>query len=161
MSKHWILMVLVCGLAACGDTADVAGTYTVAVTNGDNGCGFDNWTVGDTASNITFSITQDGDMVTGTVEGATGLYLGVLLGSNVFTGTVSGDELEMTLHGTTQGTMGNCSYNVNATIHGEVDGDFLTGHIEYTTATNGSPECGTLEGCVSMQSFNGARPPSP
>lgn len=43
-------------LGGC-EPANVAGNYSVNVTNRENGCGFQNWTVGDTASNIAFTIT--------------------------------------------------------------------------------------------------------
>ena len=35
-------------LAACTSPADVAGTYTIALTNRANGCNLQNWTVGET-----------------------------------------------------------------------------------------------------------------
>ncbi len=139
--------------------ADVAGEYTVAITNGSNGCGFTNWTEGDTSTGIPFSVTQDGERLTGTVGGSSGLFLDLWLGDRVYTGTVSGNNVELTLYGTTTNTSGNCTYTVNSTIDGEIDGDVLVGDIRYRAATNGNPDCQTIEGCVSRQSFNGTRPP--
>lgn len=147
-------------LAACGETtADVAGDYTVNVTNGANGCMVEGWMEGDTASNISLVITQDGSSITGTVGGLTGAWLELVLGSRVFTGSVEGSDIAMTLYGTRSAMDGNCTYTVNATAIGEVDGDFLDGTILYEAATNGNPDCSELEDCQTVQSFNGSRPP--
>lgn len=146
---------------ACGDSdpVDAAGDYTISVTNRENGCGFDNWTEGDSASNIGLTITQDGSDVTGTVTGATGTWLNLVLGDNVFRGSASGGGVTMTLFGTRSTSQGNCTYTVNATIGADADGDVLTGDILYEAATNGNPDCASLDGCASRQEFNGTRPP--
>src|SRR5690348_8371734 len=88
-------------LAGCGGggSVDVSGSYTVAVTNGANGCMAVNWTVGDSAAGIPVTIAQDGSNATATVEGATGLYLQAGLGSRVFAGDVSGHSLDLELIG--------------------------------------------------------------
>ena len=39
--------------------ADVASDYTIALTNRDNGCMFENWTVGEQANGIPVIVTQD------------------------------------------------------------------------------------------------------
>ena len=153
---RWLSLVL---LAACGSDVDAAGEYSVNVTNRENGCAFDDWTEGDTATNIPLTITQSDSEITGEVGGPAGLFLGVVLGSNVFEGTVSGDELDMTLFGTNSASDGNCTYTVNAIFEGELDGDVVTGEIRYTTATNDNPDCAAIEGCASRQELNGTRPP--
>jgi hypothetical protein len=151
---------LVLTLAACSSSpADVAGSYSVNVTSRDNGCSLQNWTVGQMSSNIPVTITQDGSDVTASVTGLTGTYLDVVLGSHDFTGTIDGNDLDLTLYGTRSGTMGNCTYTYNAVLTGTLDVDTLTGQIQYQAKTNGNPDCGTLEGCASVQDFNGARPP--
>lgn len=55
---------------------------------------------------------------------------------------------------------GNCAYSYKARMSGNVDGDNLSGNIDYTTSTNGAPDCGALQGCKTTQQFNGTRPPS-
>ena len=148
------------GLAGCSSSpANVAGSYSVNVTNRDNGCSLQNWTVGAMSSNIPVIITQDGADVTASVTGLTGTYLDVALGSHDFTGTVDGDQLDLTLYGTRSQTMGNCTYTYNAVLSATLDVDTLTGQIQYQAKTNGNPDCGALEGCASVQDFNGARPP--
>jgi len=157
------LMVIVAPSASCGggDPADVAGEFTIALTNRENGCGFDEWQEGKTTSNIPLTMAQDGADVTGTVGGVSGGYLNLVLGSNVFHGTVDGDDIDMTIYGDRSSTDGNCTYTVNATVAAAFDGDLLQGDILYTAATNGNPDCETsgLEGCETRQEFNGTRPP--
>lgn len=148
-------------LAACGgEDADVAGDYSIALTNRTNGCMFENWTEGDTATAIPVVITQDASAVTATVNGGAGVVLDLVLGSRVYTGSVDGDHLVLEIFGTRSLMMGGCTYTINSVIDAELSGDALTGRIDYRSATNGSPDCGALEGCLSFQEFNGTRPPS-
>jgi hypothetical protein len=150
---------------ACGgdsDSVHFAGDYSLSLTNRENGCAFMNWVEGDTEVGVPVTMTQaEGEVeVTATVNGAAGLYLDVVIGARVFTGEADGSRVSLDLFGTNSLTMGNCTYTVNGHMEGTLDGDLLTGEITYSTATNGSPECGVLEGCESRQEFNGTRPPS-
>lgn len=160
-----VLLALLAAASACGDDGggtptDAAGDWTLAITNGDNGCDFDQWQVGQTASSIPFTITQSGADVTGNVGGLAGTTLDVVLGSHTFTGDVAGHNALMTLYGERSATSGNCTWTVNATIDADVDGDVMVGTIDYTIATNGNPDCASREGCHTVQQFNGTRPPS-
>lgn len=159
-----VCSILLALLAACGsDPADVAGEYSISLTSRDNGCNFDNWMEGDTATNIPITMTQsseDPSMATAVVNGAAGLYLDVLLGSRTYTGEVDGSSMELTLFGETSGMEGNCTFTVNSTIDASLDGDVLSGELRYEKATNGNPDCAGSEGCVSRQDFNGTRPPT-
>jgi hypothetical protein len=83
----------------------------------------------------------------------------VVLGSHTFTGGVNGSLVQMTLYGTNSATQGNCTYTVNATLNATSMGDFLSGTIDYTNQGNGNPDCASITGCKSTQSFNGTRPP--
>lgn len=143
----------------CSDPADVAGDYTVALTNRENGCNFDNWTVGNTSSNIPVTITQAGTSMSATVGGGAALVLDLALGSHVYQGNVDGTHLNATIYGNNSTTSGNCTFTYNSTFDADSDGDFLTGEIRYTPATNGNPDCASIEGCVNRQEFNGSRPP--
>jgi hypothetical protein len=159
MRRITLTSAVVLALIGCEGTADVAGEFTVNLTNRENGCAFTNWEVGSTSTGIPVTITQDGDRVTALVGGLTATFLDLWLGSHTYQGTVSGSSLDLTLYGTNSTSQGNCTYTVNSTITAAIDGDVLTGDIRYTAATNNNPDCGTLTGCVSRQDFNGSRPP--
>ena len=156
----WTLLV---GLAAgCGEDADVAGTYSVSVTNRDNACMFTNWTAGETAANIPVVITQRGSDVTLTINGVAGVLLVGLLGAdgNVYAGGVDSTNIDVESFGTRSQTSGNCTFTYNSRISGELDGDALSGRIEYRAADNGNPDCAAISGCLTYQDFNGTRPPT-
>ena len=142
------------------EPADVAGSYTIAVTNGENGCNFDNWTVGDTAENIPVTITQDGATASAAVEGPVALLLGLLLGSATYQGEVDGNQLDLTIFGTNSATEGNCVFTYNSVLDAELTGDVLQGEIRYEAATVDNPDCAAIEGCATIQRFNGTRPPT-
>ncbi len=154
-----IVLSFVASALGCSDPADVAGDYSVALTNRENGCDFANWTVGDMSSNIPVTITQDGSSVSATVGGGGAVVLDLALGSHVYQGNVNGSHIKATIFGNRSATDGNCTYTYNSTFDADADGDFLTGEIRYTPATNGNPDCAAIEGCVNRQEFNGNRPP--
>jgi hypothetical protein len=161
LSSVCIALVSVLALSACGeDDVDPTGEYTVAVTNGENGCMFANWTVGQQASGISLTITNLADgTVTADVGGATRVVLDLILGKHVFTGSVDGDELNLTATGEQGVTEGNCAYTLNADVDATLDGDFLEGTITYRFQTNQGTDCGYRDTCTTVQAFNGTRPP--
>ncbi len=147
-------------LAACSDDpADVTGDYTVAVTNGNNGCELDNWTEGESSSGIAVTITQDGSSASAEVGGATGTVLDLWLGGSSFTGTVDGTDFLMTITGSRALSQGNCAYTFDAILDGAIDGDAISGQIHYEAQTNDGTDCGALTGCRTSQEFTGVRPP--
>lgn len=148
-------------LAACGsDPADVAGDYTVAVTNGANECMLGMWNEGDTNSGIDMVISQSGSSANADVRGLTGGFLDFWLGASVFSGDVDGDELDLLLIGTTEQTAPGCTYTIDAELDATLDGDVLLGTITYRpNPIEGA--CGILEACRNVQDFNGTRPPTP
>lgn len=145
--------------ASCGSPADVAGDYTISVTNEDNGCNLQNFTEGASSSNIPATIDQANSDVHITVTGLVGDYLDAVLGSNEWDGDISGDSIHATLFGTRSATMNGCSFTFNAEMDANVDGDAITGTIAYTPNTNDSPDCDPIKDCESTQDFNGTRPP--
>ena len=147
-------------VAGCSTSdAQVAGTYTVNVTNRDNGCNFANWTVGNMTSGVSVAITQSGKAVTANVTGGVGVELDFAFGSSMFMGSVDGDSLDLKLMSTKAQTSGNCTFTYDGEIAASSSGDILTGRINYTPATNGHTECASIEGCITYQDFNGSRPP--
>ncbi|MEM9492226.1 MAG: hypothetical protein AAGC55_23970 [Myxococcota bacterium] len=155
-----IALITAATATACGGSADFAGEYTISLTNGDNGCQFDDWVEGETSSNIPLTITQSDDALTAEIEGVAAVLLGLFLGTTTFTGEADGDRAELILLGERAFSEGNCSYTFNGVVDLELDGDFISGELRYEAATNDNPDCAALSGCASRQSFNGNRPPS-
>jgi len=154
-----ILALSICA-AACtsSDPSNARGDYAVMLTNRDNGCNFMNWTAG-TNSNATVTLTQDANDITANVTGLGGFALDLVLGGHAYTGKINGGDLDLNLLGVRSNTSGNCTYTFNSEIRAVIDGDILTGQINYTSATNGNPDCSAITGCRSFQDFNGTRPP--
>jgi hypothetical protein len=151
--KRLVLLLLV----GCGtDPAQIAGTYTTALTNGADGCNYGS-TAGQQTTGVMVDFTQSGSSVSATVNGLAGVALGAALGTNVFTGSIDGTSLDLTITGTAGKTMGNCAFTRNAEIVGTYANNSISGQIRYTNADNGNSDC--LVGCVTLQDFAGSRPP--
>jgi hypothetical protein len=160
--KSLVIWLAALGLGGCGSndefTTDVAGVYTVAVTNGASSCSFD-WEEGKQTTNIGLTITQDAQKIHGTIDGLTGAVFTLLLGSADFDGTIKGNVLTLTDYGQRTTQEGNCCYTYNATVKATQTGDTISGTITYATKTNGNPDCAAIE-CSATQKFNGTRPPT-
>lgn len=154
-----VLLVATAGCSAA--PANVAGNYSVSLANDTNGCMFMNWD-GVTTPGVPLDITQSGTSVTGSVGGAGGAYLDVLFGSHVFLGNVSGNHIDMVLHGTNATTVGTCRLMLDAHASVDLNGDALAnGTITYTYVTNADSTCPIYtQTCSSVQLFNGTRPPT-
>lgn len=146
-------------LVGCGSTADVAGEYTIALTNRANGCMFDNWTEGDTTTGVALTVTQNGEAVTASVGGVSGAALDLVLASHEFIGSIDGEHMDLRITGERAASMGACAYTLNADVAADIDGDTLTGTITYRPQTNGASDCNYLNTCSNVQAFNGTRPP--
>lgn len=158
-----LLLVVAFLTVSCGGTVDFTGEYNTNVTNGENACNFENWTVGQSTANIPVSVTQTEEHVQAEVKGLVGLGMNLILGSATFAGTGSGISLDLALIGDVQGTRGpndECVFTTNATLDATLNGDLLQGTITLTPVTNGHTECAELNDCTSVQSFNGLRPPT-
>jgi hypothetical protein len=163
--------VSVVGLAwafACGGgsvesppaPADVSGNYTLAITNGTNGCQFSNWTSGSSTQGVHLTLDQSGADAGATVTGLVGALFDVILGGMPhFEGTVSGTSFTLTAVGTNSATDGQCSFTIKATMTGTETGDAIQGQISYGETTNGSADCGFHATCASVQSYAGVRTP--
>src|SRR5262245_46314697 len=155
-----IALLFILAAAGCSTSpANVAGDYTVAVTNHENGCNLAMWTVGDSRTGIPVTVTQNGSAAMATITGVVGGAVSLWLGSNVFSGNVDGAHMTMTLIGTTAQHQGNCTYTYNAALDADLMGNTLEGTIAYEARTNNNPDCAPLVGCRSEQAFNGTRPP--
>ncbi|HMG24915.1 MAG TPA: hypothetical protein VK607_26445 [Kofleriaceae bacterium] len=149
--------VAAAALSACGsDDVVAAGDYAVTVTNRDNGCNLPSWTFGaSTAATVT--LTQSQNDVTAVVTGLAAIALDLGLGGHSYTGKIHGDSLDLRLFGTRSATSGNCTYTLNSEIRAVLSGDTLDGQIDYTSATNGNPDCAGIESCDSFQELTGTR----
>ena len=119
--------ILLAPLAVGCAPADVAGTYTVAVTSGVNECAYDNWTVGESSTGIELVVTQADDQVQLDVQGIVGGVLDLAIGSSEFDGTVSGNRIEAQLIGDNAARSGECSYTTTIEATATVDGDVIEG----------------------------------
>jgi len=159
-----ISLAPILALVGCGgsdaEPADVAGSYTVAVTNRDNDCMLESWTEGDTAMNIPLEITQDGSDMNAEIGGLAGSWYDLVIGKRTFDGMVDGHRIEMMLHGTRSYTDGDCAATVTVEGAARLSGDALEGDLYYYFDTNGDPACGYRDECQNRQAFNGTRPPT-
>jgi hypothetical protein len=153
----WIALALALPLAGACSDANVAGNYTVALTNRADGCSI-GWTSGEQAT-ATFNVMQSGSDVTLTVNGLAAIFVGSVLGTSTFTGDVSGDELDLGVTGTVARSSGGCMYTINGKVSATQDGDTMSGRVEYRAATNDHADCGSRASCLSVQEFNATRPP--
>ncbi len=143
-------------LAACSGTpTNFAGSYTVAVTNQANTCGFANWQDGNTTSAIPVTFTQDGSTAQLNIQGLVGAYVALITGSSSIQGTVSGDTFTGEYLGTKAVTQNACSYTVNMKVVATLANNVLSGTLSYTPITNGDPSCGTLNACSNSQTVSG------
>lgn len=154
------LLVLGVVLAACGGGSDanVAGNYTMATTNRDNGCNFAGYTVG--AQNMVgVNITQTNSKLSATVTGGGGFLLALVVGTNVYTGDVDGNDVDLEIIGNIAMNNGNCAFTYNSEIHAKADGNSMSGRIEYRAVTNNNSDCAAITNCLTFQEFAGSRPP--
>ena len=165
--------IALCALASmcavafgCGDDdppppANVAGDYTISVTNDENACMLADWTVGETTTNIPLTITQSGTAINGSITGLAGAWFDVVVGVHDFDeGSVVGNNITLTMHGTRAYNSGGCTATLQVDAAGTLMGDVLQGELRYSFNTNGSAECGVLNTCFNTARFNGTRPPS-
>jgi len=156
------LASLLVASAGCSSApANVAGNYSISLTNDANGCMFMNWD-GVSTPGVPLVLTQNGTAVTGAVGGAGATYFDFVFGSHTFIGNVSGDHIDLVLHGTAATMVGTCRLMLDAHASVELVGDTLTnGTITYSYVTNAASTCPIYtQTCSSQQLFNGTRPPT-
>jgi len=116
--------------------------------------------MGDTSSGAQVVVSQTGSQASAQVQGIAGTLFVFAMGSDTFTGTVSGKSLDMSISGTMAGSSGTCAFTRNARLQANLSGDVLTGSVTYTFLTNKTADCGTRDTCSDIQVFNGTRPPT-
>jgi hypothetical protein len=112
-------------------------------------------------SGIPVVVSQNQSLVTATVNGVTGLFMTAGIGTNTFSGSLEGAQTSLTATGTVQATQGSCTFTTNATVDATFLRDTMQGTVTYTRLPVGqSSGCAVIQGCQSVQSFSGARPPA-
>jgi hypothetical protein len=153
----WLSLWLCVAACSSDDDTSVAGNYTVTLVNGNNGCDLPSFPGGAQSTVANVTLTQSHSDVTAVVGGGAGILLDILLGGHSYTGKVTGGDLDLHLFGTRSMNSGNCTYTLNAAIRAVVDGSDIKGQIDYTSATNGNPDCSTIATCDSFQELFGTR----
>jgi hypothetical protein len=159
MRSQALLLVLLACACSSETPVDVAGTYTLSLTVKQVDCQILGGAVGDSSTGVQIVVTQSGSDATAQVQGAAGILVGLAMGSAAFTGKVAGNDIDLTINGTTPGSEGTCAFTRNARMQASLASDVLTGTLTYTFATNKTADCGTRDTCKDVQIFNGTRPP--
>jgi hypothetical protein len=165
MVLRWLVPGLIAlGLSSCSsdkefeDTKQVGGQYDMTVRNGANGCQFEDWVEGETATDIGLHIEQDQNDLTGRLEGSVGSLVAALaLGTAEFTGTVASNRVTLVAVSPYVSRDGSCTFSREVTLRGELEGNVMSGEIEHSLATNDAPGCEGMEDCVSVQTFDAIR----
>jgi hypothetical protein len=152
-----LLAVVACSSSNSSTPANVAGTYTVSVTNGLNGCNVATFTPGAMSTGITVVVTQNGAQVSADVMGLAGVYLTAGVGSSTLVGQLDGSRAALTA--SANHTQGMCAYTTTASADITFDGNTMQGSITYTDSGNGSSTCGVMQSCTNEQMLAGSRPP--
>ncbi|HEX7666576.1 MAG TPA: hypothetical protein VF407_18745, partial [Polyangiaceae bacterium] len=124
-------------LAACSSSdsaADVSGTYSLSITDTKNDCNYQNWTIGATAQNVEFDVSQNGTSASGDVKGLAAAYTGAL-GIGTLQGTVDGNDVSLSATGTTSVKSQSCAFFVKMTAAFTLTGNAINGTIDYTNVT--------------------------
>lgn len=137
----------------------LAGRYNVSLTYGENGCDLDDWVEGTELTSVVLDMEQSSsNEIRGEVEGIVGGILALVHGSNVYEGTVAGSEFTMRIDGQYPQVNGGCASTFDNLATGKVEGDFISGTLEFLVAGDGDPDCEAVE-CSSKMAFTGSRPP--
>jgi len=122
MRRAAFILAVLAGACSSDSAANVAGTYTIALTIQQNGAA--SWAM--IREPLRLASTGGGhprgSKVTAQVQGAAALGLGLATGSATFTGTVLGNSLDLSISGTVSGSSGTCAFTRNAHLVGTVAG---------------------------------------
>jgi hypothetical protein len=154
-----LLTTLVAMVAACsgndsdGPPAQVAGNYTLTITDQQNGCNVENFTTNASQSGTVIAIAQDGSSLSMTAMSTQGLVLAFAAGDTL-AGTIDGSQAS--LSSSSGLSQGGCQYSTTATTNAHFSDSQVTGTILYTQMGNGSSDC-VVQQCTSTQTFTGSR----
>ena len=152
------LALLATSITGCSETpVDASGSYRISVTNAENDCELEGWSVGTTSLDIALDVSQEGEFADAALGGEVGNYQDLVLGGHLLSGEVRGNRLEQGLSGTRETQSLGCAFFVDSFLDARLNDDLLEGVLIYTVNDNGSPDCNQLQGCQSVQDFNGTR----
>lgn len=139
--------------------ANLAGDYSVDLTNEYNDCAtmVMKWMDGAVSEDVPFSITQNGVHVSAETMGAPAIAFLLLTGTLPFEGEIHDSHFILVNTGTKLYDFDACSYTINATVEGDLDGDTITGTLVYSPVVGDDPACHDYA-CRAEQSFIGTRP---
>jgi hypothetical protein len=158
-------------LAGCHDwdslssIQDFSGKYAIIMTNGQNGCLIggpsSNWMPGMMSDAITLDVQQTGanhDQIDAQIGGVVGDFINFFCGSKDLIGTAT-HEMNASIMCTKDTTVGSCTFRYLAHAQATLNGNTITGHIDYTTVITSadSPDCTPYRNCTSSQTFTGNR----
>ena len=166
MNRALPLIALAAVLVSCDSEGtvvpNVEGTYTLNLKVTKLDCAMlPDAALGDESTGVTVVLTQDPsnrEQVTATVQGLAGVLLTLGLGGSTFVGTVDRNALDLVLEGNAKLSADACAYSQVARLRGTLEGDFLSGTIAYSYATNHASDCGIKETCSDEQTVTGSRP---
>jgi hypothetical protein len=141
---------------------DPSGMYSINLRNDMNGCALENWQEG-AVSMVPLTITRsttDPTAITGKLGGVAGVVAVLVIGTDTFTGTIKGANVQLESLGSRRMMMGACESTGVIRLQGMLAGDALTGLVSYSFNTNKDASCGVKNTCATLQSFNGTRPPT-
>jgi len=146
-----------------GDAGDVAiaavaGTYSLLVRAGDNGCAFALWTVGSVAD-ATATLQQLDASVSAEVQGLAAVTFGLLLGTAHLEGRVTGSTLSLHATGTNVAMLdgGTCAHTVDARVVARAtDGALQDGVVVFERRFVDGVACAPFA-CASVESLTGLR----
>jgi hypothetical protein len=154
------------GFSACGGSSDPVnfnGTYTTTLTNSDNGCQLANWKANEVTENVQIVATTDPlntKSVLVKVEGLTGAWLELVVGSRMFISTSDGNALSGVLLGR-ESTDKGCMQTIRIRLNATLKTDTLEGTLTYGFDVKNPEACGIKATCTNQQTLKGLRPPLP
>lgn len=143
----------------------IAGTWTLTIRNGQNGCMFGDWQEG--AMNLVeLAVEQDplqDARIRARVQGLAGLVFGVGFGSADLSGTIDGRQVQLVLVSENPiAAPGGCMFTPRIAASATVDSrTFRNGKLVYSPYTTSGPACAPIAGCETVQTFEGVRTADP
>jgi hypothetical protein len=134
---------------------DLAGGYSITLTNASNDCELDSFPSGETTQG-SLTISQGSDQAIAELSGYAAAPFQTLLGGAALTGSASNGAGHFLLYGTPQFKLGDCDYRLNAELGVARDGDRLVGTVAWTAVTDHAASCGVLETCRTIQNLDAA-----